>query len=680
LDELAEKVRPRRFGDVIGQSEAVADLRRFIQSGQRPSIILCGPSGLGKTSLALLYAKAQYCKTAKETGDVCCECSECNDVDRNRNPAFRQLNGAALTLNDVRQQIGQGQSYRALGYTRHVYHIDEAARLSLGSFELIQDEVERPTTPAIFIFSLLDAEDAPLTVRRRCAVVRLVRPDVTARRDYLDRLATHWGGTADPAAVSLLASTAADFRGLAQNFDRVVGAGTLSLEAVKSRLGGRDAEQAFDYLMAAVAGERSALMRAIQAPGAQPDRWPKVIVAFLMDIAFAHGLGRFDENQAVGAAPGLIEVAKREALLTAFKACAGRQGLTPGGLIDQALSYWAAPTSGRSDQDMTLLLLRFRSLVQPEVNPSPVQLRSNGPNRPSRPLSRPPPEPFERASWLNKRQAREIYACASFVLQEFGVAFNMRVVLADQGDGSGADVAAAARVGAVCHRLAERLKAWRGQDVQAFHYVVLHERLVSGRLQSTVVGHADPAYFAKAKLWLDAEIQRRFGAVPQPEADLQDPGGNAAVARHWALVRSLWRGLSPEIRTTEGLPLVDALNIAPADQRPAGAVTCRRYVTSQSIGLRARHAVEVEQMGLLSAFETGAWDQVARGWELREHRDRERERSGRRRAVQDLERLFPDRDGLERAEFEARLIALRAEWSEDPRKRPRNWRGWWERP
>ncbi len=60
LKPLAERMRPRTLGEMVGQRRLLAEgasLRRAIEAGSVHSMILWGPPGCGKTTLALLLAK-----------------------------------------------------------------------------------------------------------------------------------------------------------------------------------------------------------------------------------------------------------------------------------------------------------------------------------------------------------------------------------------------------------------------------------------------------------------------------------------------------------------------------------------------------------------------------------------------------------------------------------------------
>ncbi|NGX64001.1 MAG: putative AAA domain-containing protein, partial [Candidatus Anoxychlamydiales bacterium] len=55
---LADSLRPVSFDEIVGQEKAIFWLKKVISSKKPISILLFGPAGCGKTTIAKLYAKS----------------------------------------------------------------------------------------------------------------------------------------------------------------------------------------------------------------------------------------------------------------------------------------------------------------------------------------------------------------------------------------------------------------------------------------------------------------------------------------------------------------------------------------------------------------------------------------------------------------------------------------------
>src|ERR1041385_3286599 len=64
---IARRYRPRRFEEVVGQESVAATLRNAIQQERLAhAYLFTGPRGVGKTSMARIFAKALNCPQASD--------------------------------------------------------------------------------------------------------------------------------------------------------------------------------------------------------------------------------------------------------------------------------------------------------------------------------------------------------------------------------------------------------------------------------------------------------------------------------------------------------------------------------------------------------------------------------------------------------------------------------------
>ncbi|HZH44349.1 MAG TPA: replication-associated recombination protein A [Lysobacter sp.] len=122
LRPLAERMRPRTLDEMVGQRRLLAPgsaLRRAIESGHVHSMVLWGPPGCGKTTLALLLA-------------------------RYADAEFHAISAVLSGLPDVRQVLAEAERRFAIG-RRTVLFVDEVHRFNKAQQDAFLPHIERGT-------------------------------------------------------------------------------------------------------------------------------------------------------------------------------------------------------------------------------------------------------------------------------------------------------------------------------------------------------------------------------------------------------------------------------------------------------------------------------------------------------------------------------------------------------
>src|ERR1035437_4815206 len=124
---LAARMRPRKLDEFVGQEHIIGQgrvLRKAIETGQMPSIILWGPPGSGKTTLAFIVA---------------------NTTDSHFSPVSAVSAGVA----DLRKVVEEAKERRKLYQQRTILFIDEIHRFNKGQQDAILPYVEDGTVTLI---------------------------------------------------------------------------------------------------------------------------------------------------------------------------------------------------------------------------------------------------------------------------------------------------------------------------------------------------------------------------------------------------------------------------------------------------------------------------------------------------------------------------------------------------
>jgi hypothetical protein len=175
---------PWRFEQVLGQEAAIAKLRRLVMRTDRTrGVILHGDDGLGKRTLAQVFAYAILCEDVQEQGEACGVCDTCA-ASRSGSYGITRLDGAKVGNDEdtfVQLTVVEPKSSTIAG--RSVVILENADKIADRLFDRMLKTIEEPQSPATFMFLARRSEDLREAGQSRCVSCKL-KPlnDISARR------------------------------------------------------------------------------------------------------------------------------------------------------------------------------------------------------------------------------------------------------------------------------------------------------------------------------------------------------------------------------------------------------------------------------------------------------------------------------------------------------------------
>ena len=165
---FAQKYRPQKFNDVIGQEAAVRTIENAVLSGRLANAyIFCGPRGVGKTSIARLIAKIINCDNPEGTSP-CNKCTCCEAINRGSSMDVLEIDGASNRGIDEIRTLRENVKFKPSGGRYKVYIIDEVHMLTPEAFNALLKTLEEPPGHVKFIFATTEPHKVLATILSRC--------------------------------------------------------------------------------------------------------------------------------------------------------------------------------------------------------------------------------------------------------------------------------------------------------------------------------------------------------------------------------------------------------------------------------------------------------------------------------------------------------------------------------
>lgn len=315
----APQKRPTCFAGVIGHRVAVDGLRRRLRESENGTpIILCGPEGVGKRTLARLYAKGLMCENVG-SGLPCGSCFSCTEFEGSGTLDFIEFDAGGSHAADY----VQGRLLRDIrhaSFSRHrpilIANPDKAPRV----VDMCLKTLETRSEITRFIFTVTSPEQMSVTGQSRSDIYRLAPLDDCDARKLAKRFLGVNGARADERVIDLIIGSASGLpRRLNEACAAVLAAKAAAVDDVRRALRLDWAEVAASYWRILLSPEKVEESRMALPSGWSVSEAVSRLRSILTEIHCVHLTGMVQnnallhlENNPIGELAALLDVRAKE--------------------------------------------------------------------------------------------------------------------------------------------------------------------------------------------------------------------------------------------------------------------------------------------------------------------------------------------------------------------------------
>ena len=338
--KLTDRYRPRVFEDLRGQEAVISWFTAQVRSGTGKSVIIHGAEpGIGKTSLARIYAQALQCENVSSTGSPCLTCEECLAFERrDSHRGFHEMDCARFGRFDDIDPALKNLSFMPVYGPRRILMLDETQEASPKALEATNKLVEEPPPWVVFIFVTRAIDKLLPATISRCAIHELKPISFEMGLLHLKKLCELEKIPYEVEGLSLLAEVSrGQVRDMMNRLEQVSEGGGVITEAEVRRVLNLDyVDTLVRYIRAVLASDRQQQVGLIDEWNDEPSKKADAIEAFLGFLFTTEVLRLRRPNRVMNSIPAT----DREQIVAAMSARAANVNIDERRFWQEVVDFW----------------------------------------------------------------------------------------------------------------------------------------------------------------------------------------------------------------------------------------------------------------------------------------------------------------------------------------------------